>query len=464
MSHRIYNFDFEDKRIPLVPSASPTYNTENTYTVIVGKNGVGKSRFLAAVAKSMMRTTKVSRDYGDLYIQPGVDLHEYTVIAASTSPFDKFPYSPRPRDYSSLSNYRYIGMRGDNVFSNTSSIALISSAAKGLLETIAYKHSDFRLVEIFETLDFSPNVEFVFKPSFMSFGNQRSIEYTNDPDFNRLRYDLEKLFQETGILVEGKQLELLYRMSEEETRLIFQAMYDFFRMQSKNKAISVFFDFSNNELLFEGHKSDSQITRTLFTLLSAGFIRLMDLRLEKRDFGRMSLKKASSGEQCMLVLMLGIAGHITDNSLVLIDEPEISLHPKWQENFMILLMSAFSKYRGCQFLIATHSPQVIARMTGPNCYVCSLTKEQLYPGEQFLNRSADFQLAELFDAPGMMNEYVSRLAFNLLAKVKASKQLDSDNKNELLRLLKLSKTLDPNDPVKELISSIESVCQHYADN
>ena len=156
--------------------------------------------------------------------------------------------------------------------------------------------------------------------------------------------------------------------------------------------------------------------------------------------------------------------HITDGSLVLIDEPEISLHPRWQEEFMMMLMKSFSSYKGCHFIIATHSPQVIARLNSRACFITSLSKHRIYDAEEFYQRSADYQLAELFDAPGIMNEYISRLAFNLLARVKANKSVSEESSVDLERLLALDVQVENGDPVKELISSVAEVCKHYANN
>ncbi|MQU09501.1 AAA family ATPase [Pseudomonas helleri] len=231
----------------------------------------------------------------------------------------------------------------------------------------------------------------------------------------------------------------------------------------ERRALELKAHFSVSALTIDGYDADISYIRAIIVLLDVGLMRLMDLRLQKKDFGELSLKKASSGEQCLLVLMLGIAGHITDGSLILIDEPEISLHPRWQEEFMLLLTSSFARYRGCQFIVATHSPQVISRLKGPGCYITSLSRRELYRAEDFHDKSADFQLAELFDAPGIMNEYISRLAFNLLAKVKYSKKMDESSNNELRRLLEFNSQLEHNDPVKELIHSVATLCETYAD-
>ncbi|MCL1078148.1 ATP-binding protein [Parashewanella spongiae] len=193
-------------------------------------------------------------------------------------------------------------------------------------------------------------------------------------------------------------------------------------------------------------------------------IKLSDFLLYKQNWKELSLQKASSGEQCMLLIMLGIAGHITDHSLIFIDEPEISMHPKWQEEFMPMLVKAFSQYKNCQFFIATHSPQIISNVSDENCFVTSLTKNEIYPSSFFRNRSSDFQLTELFDAPGYRNEYISRLAFGLLSKVKKQKAVTDDDKVNLEKLLGFIPLLEKDDPIHDLILSIKEVLEFYASN
>ncbi|MDH4870517.1 ATP-binding protein [Pseudomonas sp. BN515] len=232
----------------------------------------------------------------------------------------------------------------------------------------------------------------------------------------------------------------------------------------QRKALVLEVDFSTNEIYLSGSRTHPHIVHSIQILMDVGLVRLMDLRLHKEDYGQLNLKRASSGEQCLMVMMLGIAGHIEDGSLILIDEPEISLHPRWQEEFMRLLTSAFSGYRYCHFIVATHSPQIVARMDNCESYIYSLSKDRLYSSKDFNNKSADFQLAELFDAPGLMNEYISRVSFNLMAKLRARKTIDSETTNELNKLLELREKLSVGDPTIALINSVYELYQHYASN
>lgn len=66
----------------------------------------------------------------------------------------------------------------------------------------------------------------------------------------------------------------------------------------------------------------------------------------------------SSGEQHELVLAYNLLFKAEPNSLVMIDEPEISLHVVWQQQFIADLKS-ISNVIPLQFVIATHSPQII---------------------------------------------------------------------------------------------------------
>ncbi len=68
----------------------------------------------------------------------------------------------------------------------------------------------------------------------------------------------------------------------------------------------------------------------------------------------------SSGEQHQLVLLFDLIFKTPSGSLVLIDEPEISLHINWQERFVDDLREV-AKINPFRFILATHSPQIVDR-------------------------------------------------------------------------------------------------------
>lgn len=78
------------------------------------------------------------------------------------------------------------------------------------------------------------------------------------------------------------------------------------------------------------------------------------------------LLHASSGELTFVITMLHIGSHIEPNTILIIDEPESSLHPKWQRQYITQILDLFYLYEPIIF-IATHSPLIIASKELANC-------------------------------------------------------------------------------------------------
>ena len=85
------------------------------------------------------------------------------------------------------------------------------------------------------------------------------------------------------------------------------------------------------------------------------------LSVQHRDID-VPLETLSSGEQHQLVLFFELLFETKKNSLILIDEPEISLHVSWQKKFISDLMSIIDLNK-FDVVLATHSPQLIGRWT-----------------------------------------------------------------------------------------------------
>ena len=82
------------------------------------------------------------------------------------------------------------------------------------------------------------------------------------------------------------------------------------------------------------------------------------LELENSIGRKLQVADLSSGEQHEIILLKYLLFDASPNSLVLIDEPEISLHVAWQKAFLDDLQE-ISKISKLRFIIATHSPQII---------------------------------------------------------------------------------------------------------
>jgi predicted ATPase len=81
------------------------------------------------------------------------------------------------------------------------------------------------------------------------------------------------------------------------------------------------------------------------------------LSLTGSDGQLIKLSALSSGEQHELVLLYELLFKVEPNSLVLIDEPELSLHLQWQKSFMSDLLAIVVASR-IDVVLATHSPYI----------------------------------------------------------------------------------------------------------
>lgn len=78
---------------------------------------------------------------------------------------------------------------------------------------------------------------------------------------------------------------------------------------------------------------------------------------------KVPIEGLSSGEQHQLVLFFELLFQIDENALILIDEPELSLHVAWQKKFIGDLMKIIDLNK-FDVILATHSPQLIGRWNG----------------------------------------------------------------------------------------------------
>jgi predicted ATP-binding protein involved in virulence len=102
----------------------------------------------------------------------------------------------------------------------------------------------------------------------------------------------------------------------------------------------------------------AKIVNSRFLFKKLVIDRSSGFRFITSEGGDIGPAELSSGEQHELVLAYDLLFNVQEGSLVLIDEPEISLHVSWQQQFLNDL-SLVAELQSLRFIIATHSPQVI---------------------------------------------------------------------------------------------------------
>ncbi|WP_454824460.1 AAA family ATPase [Paraburkholderia xenovorans] len=87
----------------------------------------------------------------------------------------------------------------------------------------------------------------------------------------------------------------------------------------------------------------------------------------------------SSGEQQIVSLVVKILAHAQRGCLMLIDEPEISLHVSWQR-VLPRVLSTIARNFSCDILVATHSPLIISSAPeDSHCFAARMQRLTLIP-------------------------------------------------------------------------------------
>lgn len=452
----ISEYYHKNKRFPFVIEDTIDLN-RNVFTVLVGKNGTGKSTLLGSVVRNLIggqnsRYFYRDEELGFRNIQKSrlsVDRGPDRIIAVSTSPFDKFPVK---RSLEEIEEYSYLGLRG--LHTTNFGLAYLSKIISSLIESIHQDYLQAREIgNILEYLGYKDFIRVVFNIS----SSKRQLE-----EFIELESP-ESLFERR---INPSLRQLNKRFFFDEYGNINTDKFDYLKYLS-HKILE--YDLRRNyELIIHRNGIDSEYNlggdfdKEIIFLIQSGLLRLRDVGLESlNNPTSFSIKNASSGEQSVILSMLGIASQLKDNSLICIDEPEICLHPQWQEKYIQILISTFENYRNCQFLIATHSPQIISNLRERNCFILSMETGKIDHAAQFINKSSDYQLANVFDSPGFKNEYLSRIALNIFTKVSKRKKFDNDDLEKFRILEHQSLFLEPNDPVLDIYNSLNKMLKVY---
>lgn len=125
--------------------------------------------------------------------------------------------------------------------------------------------------------------------------------------------------------------------------------------------------------------------------------------LATKDGQQFDLSELSDGERGVLALVFEIARRLAiaypdlddpaqeGAACVLIDEIELHLHPQWQRDVLRWLERTFPK---CQFIVTTHSPQVIGEVSHDRVHM--IGKEPL---DQTLGMDSAWILRNVMDTP-----------------------------------------------------------------
>ncbi len=295
--------------------------------VLIGPNGVGKSQLLHQLVRDWLDDDpkKDERDVGFVE-KPNLS----QIVVVSYSPFERFPVDLEAHELQDKEVYRYFGFRGRSVSRTKGKLGGISlthqapkkNAAASLLDCLT---DDLRYKGLRNWANKLATVEKVLRTAF-AFDYATVNIGVPDGRASRL-YSDAGLLDDLAFDVDGERYVPISSDRIEELKI------DKIR-DALNAADGVTF-FHDGEIV-----------------------------------------ELSSGQKLFSFIVINILGAIRRDSLILIDEPELFLHPTLEIQFIDMLKTILDRFNS-KALLATHSLVTVREVPTDCVHVMARTKDGL---------------------------------------------------------------------------------------
>lgn len=477
------NFNFSDNQ-----------NGVDYFTILIGPNGTGKSLLLEiiiiifkTIAEDQKKAfSKIDFNFeinyfinGKLYYYKKEDELTETnikswkdlprkIIANTFSANDRFPFIDKRRNLETENHfelaYEYQGLRtiANAIYKGTNLKRLLYS-----LLSISQKIEKLENLQVlFDNVQFERQINFTLKAGKelkIKHNNKKIYDFIGNLDSFKLYFnDLISKKYSTYSSKKNRYNYLKKYLNDEKVLLqssIFLQKLLISNEFSINKKNDLRYVLNFDDL--NSFKEIKKFAYSIELLTELDIIDITNISFIK-DKSELGLYNMSSGEFNILSSIINIASKIEDNSLIIIDEPEISLHPEWQMKYINILKMSFEKFENIHFFISTHSHFILSDLFPSNSKIIALKKDTngtkiKYINESTYAKSAEEILLEIFETPTTRNYYVTELVGTILEKMADPTVKDELIKNEIKKLKSLNLDLLSNaDPLKDVINKLVS--------
>ena len=440
------------------------------YSVLIGCNGVGKSTLLKEMVdffvdlhayinnlKQKMSSANKARLKGVKYHIDGVccevirigrtfltnidnrflaskKLRVPSIVACNFGAFDKFPVQKvngSSQTRYDVPYYKYVGAHVNGNMISSSAIAF------RLLFALKENMDDRQRQNLSSILD------------FIGYDHTITLNYSIVLKSKKNGSVSDHVFQHVQIDNESSKLTPAQRSNK------VKELYDFYKNRefAKQPTCNYNIDIDKNSL------AENEDLNYIYKLKQYDLVQTASVVFYKNG-KQIASEEMSSGEFAMLSMVLSISTAASDShTLILIDEPELSLHPNWQMTIIDNLDRAL-KDQVCHLLIATHSHMLVSDLPMNRSSVSQWEKDE--DGNLIANRigentygwSAEEVLLKVFKTATDRNRYFGERISKLLEQMGNDTISKGAVADELNELQEISLHLSDVDPMKMVLNTI----------
>ncbi len=251
------------------------------------------------------------------------------------------------------------------------------------------------------------------------------------------------------------------RLNSKEKNEITTQLYNFYKTKTSTGNARHDYDIDFDKTTNSGSLEELQY---IYKLKQCDLVSTTNVIFHKQG-SDITSEEMSSGEFAMLSTVLSISAAANDpHTLVLLDEPELSLHPNWQMTLIDNLDRAL-KNQVCHLMIATHSHMLVSDLPMKRSNVTQIEKDNqgnlsaTTISESTYGWSAEEVLLKVFKTATDRNRYFGERIGTLLEKMGNNTISPKEVKNELNELQEISMHLSDIDPMKQILNTIVETYQ-----
>ncbi len=475
----------------------------NRYTVIVGENASGKSELLRELIGAIIRAKLGNKEYHspfvDILDEHLSESYKHNVkqstkdVDITVNLNDGFENSFHYHSYSSkrtVTNYKGEKVTlSDGVFRNKFE-AKIGNALGFTPNIIAISSTSYdKFPRIKDNRVMGNNFYVCFTSHQIDYNSFESDRFNIRSSNYNLNHQVSNFCESLFLSISKDRISMLERVfSWLSFSSKFKVIYSFNNsinrlsvdslLSQKEKDAYAYYqsNISKNDLPFvDNIDSTREIIFDLYDL-SDDDINLIELSklncitfhnvefMNVQNGNKVMLSTLSSGQLSLIYGLIGLLSRIENSSLIFIDEPEVSLHPKWQEVVLEKYKEIINLFERCHLIVATHSPQVASSLGCDNSFILRIKDSKLIPCAEIKNRSVDFQLADIFEAPNFSNDYISTELVKVLTLISKNGEINHDLKDRIDKLKNYRNNLRDTDPLHKMYKLLNSLEERLIDN
>lgn len=413
-------------------------------TILTGHNGSYKSTILKEIVRSVVNPDQMSSKLK--FVEPDSQVKDALhLIATSGAIADKFPAKENGGigNEFDVPNYVYLGQRvGANLISKKQSLE--TAVTCSLNEKVAERFSWPFYNRAFEFAGIIPRLDLTFISHQVKF-------QANKPKYQSLLTRVTELAKR-GAQKRGNSREISQGMAK---YLLDEFTYEAFNeldlLLNSSKRLKIQLSLTT-EIPFSNIISLEALRLGLLADLFSLTLAEVTSRRRRQTFSVFDL---SSGEYHMLVTVLGLGFSLQHGSIVLVDEPENSLHPQWQVEFMKTLFEMCMFMRDGHIIVSTHSPLIVSSAKeGSTIIDLAKTGDSLLDNRSLFGASVDDILFDHFGVASSRNFFVVdkvQRAVNLFELGEVNGEEFAELK---LQLRKIKVMLSQSDPLVIIIDAL----------